>query len=85
MQALNPSWNLGKVKIRKFDGFQGGEATLVFLDLVVTEKIGFVGDHTRLSVALTRARDGLIVIGDCSSMNKGLQGRKSRSLASRPS
>ncbi|MCJ1308579.1 hypothetical protein MMC25_002232 [Agyrium rufum] len=54
-----------RIRVRKIDGFQGGEAPLVFLDLVVTceHDLGFICNGGRLNVAITRAMDGLVVVG----------------------
>ena len=52
------------VDVRTIDSFQGGEATYVIVDMVVTAQLGFVGDVNRLNVALTRCRDGLMIVGE---------------------
>lgn len=56
--------NLAGIQLRTVDGFQGGEAPIVLLDLVITDHPGFVREPNRLNVTLTRARDGLIVVTD---------------------
>ena len=61
-----------KVKIFTVDAFQGQEADLVLLSMVRsgTGRIGFLNDARRINVALTRARLGLIVVGDTSMMQR---------------
>ena len=49
------------------DGFQGQEADIVVFVTVrcnLQGEIGFLKDMRRLNVALTRAKTGLIIIGD---------------------
>lgn len=56
------------IAIRTIDSFQGGEASVVFFDMVVAKmrvgNPGFITDPRRLNVALTRGRDATIVVGD---------------------
>jgi superfamily I DNA and/or RNA helicase len=51
------------IKLNTVDRFQGQEADIVFLSMVQTDKIGFLGSPNRLNVALTRARFQLVVFG----------------------
>lgn len=66
--------NVSRVVTSSVDAFQGRQARFVVMDLTGPhlnlkdpEKIGFIGDEKRLNVALTRARDALIIIGDFST------------------
>lgn len=55
------------ITIASIDGFQGQEADIVIFVTVrcnVHREIGFLKDMRRLNVALTRAKAGLIIIGD---------------------
>jgi ATP-dependent RNA/DNA helicase IGHMBP2 len=59
------------LEIDSVDGFQGREKEAVVLSLVrcnLEGEIGFLGDIRRTNVALTRARRGLIVIGDSATL-----------------
>ena len=71
LQVAQLRWELDQLRIMKIDGYQGGEATYLILDLVVTTQLGFIQDINRLNVALTQAKDGLIVVGDVKVINKG--------------
>lgn len=55
------------VEVRTVDGFQGRESEVVLLSCVRANErgaIGFAADARRVCVAITRARRGLIVLGD---------------------
>lgn len=55
------------------DGFQGQECdVIIFLCVRCNEQgtIGFLSDSRRLTVALTRAKYSLLVIGDCSTLKR---------------
>ncbi len=57
--------------INTIDGFQGQESDVVYITLVRSNRhqnIGFLKDHRRMNVALTRARQQLIVIGDSATI-----------------
>ena len=46
------------------DRFQGREADLVLLSMRNTSRVGFLDSPNRLNVAVTRARQQLVVIGN---------------------
>ena len=54
------------------DGFQGLEKDLIILSLVRSkgDSVGFIDSFKRLNVAITRAKFGLIVIGDVDHIRK---------------
>ena len=59
--------SLGDVEATNIDGFQGHKRDVIVLSLVRSNsdgRLGHVDDGRRLNVALTRAKRGLVVIGD---------------------
>jgi ATP-dependent RNA/DNA helicase IGHMBP2 len=61
------------LKIKTIDSFQGQESELLFISLVRSNSestIGFLNDYRRMNVALTRAKEKLIVIGDSSTLGQ---------------
>ncbi len=58
-------------RIASIDSFQGQENQVIILSLVRSndkQEIGFLKDYRRMNVALTRAKEKLIVIGDSSTL-----------------
>ena len=61
------------VSIRTVDGFQGQERDIIVFSAVRCNEHGFVGfldDEKRMNVLLTRARRGMIVIGNKRTLEK---------------
>jgi predicted DNA helicase len=61
------------IEIKTVDGFQGREKEIIIISLVRsndTGNIGFLNDHRRLNVAITRARRKLIIAGHVSTMQQ---------------
>lgn len=60
-----------RIRISTIDSFQGQENKIVILSLVRSNPdaiIGFLKDYRRMNVAMTRAKEKLIVIGDSSTI-----------------
>lgn len=60
---------LGEIEVETVDRFQGRDSTVVFLSLVrsnLARRPGFLADDRRINVAISRARDALLVVGDLS-------------------
>ena len=66
---LNERW--GEIEVGSVDGFQGREKEAVVLSLVRSnprQVVGFLADHRRINVAITRARRHVAVIGDSATV-----------------
>ena len=62
-----------KIKVMNIDEFQGNEEDYVIFSTVrsnIDQKIGFLQDFRRLNVAITRARYGLVIFGDCETLGE---------------
>ncbi len=59
-----------EVHIRTVDSYQGGEADVVFLSLVITHETDFTKDFHRPNVGVTRARYMLDIVGSAELFGK---------------
>ena len=60
-----------KIVVKTIDGFQGQERTVIYISLARSndsKEIGFLNDIRRMNVALTRAKQRLVVIGDSATL-----------------
>jgi senataxin len=58
------------VRVGTVDGFQGQEADIVVISCTRTKQLGFLEDERRLNVALTRARECLLIVGSADFMRQ---------------
>eukprot|EP00752_Nemacystus_decipiens_P008749 g7810.t1 len=60
-------------EIASVDGYQGREKEVIFLSAVRSNRggrVGFLADWRRLNVAITRARRGVVVVGDPDTLKR---------------
>lgn len=59
------------ISVNTVDAFQGQERDLIYISLVRSNgkgEIGFLNDHRRINVAMTRAKKKLIIVGDSATI-----------------
>lgn len=69
--ASNPT---ATIEVKSVDGYQGRERDVIIFSAVRSNRranLGFLTDWRRLNVALTRARQALLVIGDVDTLTEG--------------
>lgn len=60
------------IEVKSVDAYQGRERDIIIVSCVRSNRngrIGFLTDWRRMNVALTRAKTGLIIVGDRSTLN----------------
>lgn len=63
-----------EIEVKSVDAYQGRERDVIIFSAVRSNRrgrIGFLTDWRRMNVALTRAKNGLIVIGDAETLSEG--------------
>lgn len=53
-----------KISLNNVDKFQGQEADIVYLSMVQNDRVGFLDSVNRMNVAITRAKDKIILFGN---------------------
>jgi senataxin len=65
--------NGNTIEVNTIDGFQGKEKSIIIFSTVRSlgsKTIGFLSDERRINVGLSRAKNCLIIIGDCKCLMK---------------
>ena len=66
--------NLTKIRIATVDNFQGEESHVVIISLVRSnsrdKKIGFLASEERVNVMLSRAREGMFIVGNLQTLSE---------------
>lgn len=58
------------VALNSVDRFQGQEADVIYLSMVQNDKVGFLDSISRVNVAITRAKEQIIIFGDAKFFKK---------------
>jgi hypothetical protein len=80
-----PSWSNLEIECSTVDAFQGRQAGIVIVSVTRANKeqrLGFVRERARLNVALSRAEDVLVVVGDHIFARTARGGREFRRVLS---
>lgn len=70
-------WQSLSVEVATIDAYQGRDCDIVLYSTVRSNRegrLGFLRDRRRLNVALSRAREALLIVGDISTLERGRAG-----------
>jgi len=73
-EAFEADGGEGTIEVNTVDGYQGREKRVIIFSAVRSnrgKKVGFLSDGRRLNVALTRAKDVLVVVADVKTVSGG--------------
>ena len=68
LQRAKPYLNAELIRVRIIDGIQGSENHLILLDIVTTHRIGFLRHKNRVNIAISRARDSMLIFVSLSTL-----------------
>lgn len=71
VNLLKEQFNNTRVEVNTVDGFQGQERDVIYISLTRSNSegvIGFLNDHRRMNVAMTRAKLKLVIVGDSATL-----------------
>ena len=57
-------------QVISIDSSQGREFDIVFISMVRTKPGKFIKEYNRINVAITRAKHGLVIVGDARNLAK---------------
>lgn len=74
LRTLAAGNNTATIEVKSVDGYQGRERDVIIFSAVRSNRrgnLGFLTDWRRLNVAMTRARNALLVVGDIETLMEG--------------
>ncbi|KAL9116318.1 MAG: hypothetical protein Q9187_007158, partial [Circinaria calcarea] len=72
-RRANPKLQIEDIAVNTVDYLQGGEAPVIFLNLCVTNKVGFMKHMNRVNVATFRVQDAMYILMDIEEIFGGVR------------